>query len=92
MEDDYSLLPLAECMERAERRLAATVIYRALTVSILKRAVTKYYHHGVRYLRQLDVIAGKISEWRVFMDRKEYLDFLRQTHGRKSSFWKQYGR
>ena len=47
-----SLLPLADAMETAGRELAASVIYRALLESILKRAISKYYTHGVRYLKK----------------------------------------
>ncbi len=86
--DDYtSLLPMAEYMKQEARWLAATVIYRALTESILRRAVSKYYHHGVRYLRNLDVIAAKISDWHAYPDHTEYVDHLRHDHRRKSSFW-----
>ncbi len=89
--DYYStLLPLAESMEKEERWLAATVIYRALTDSILKRAVSKYYHHGVRYLRKLDSLAPMVTEWQGQADHAAYLQRLRQDHGRKTSFWSQY--
>src|SRR3989304_7535704 len=52
-----SLLPLAEAMEADGRPLPATVLYRALLDSILRRAQTKTYQHGVRYLKKLDRLA-----------------------------------
>lgn len=45
---------LAETMEQAGRRLCASVLYRALLDSILHRAKSKAYVHGVRYLKKLD--------------------------------------
>lgn len=86
----YSLLPLAECMEEDSRWLAATVIYRALIESTLQRKVSKYYHHGVRYLCKLDAIAPQITDWQGHGNHTEFLLRLRAVHGRKSSFWAQY--
>ncbi|MHB8252745.1 MAG: DUF6880 family protein [Acidiferrobacter sp.] len=86
-----SLLPLAEAMETAERHLVATIVYRALLDSILRRAKAKTYSHGVRYLKKLDRLAKSISDWRRLGDHNSYLQQLRQAHGRKSSFWSQYG-
>jgi len=87
-----SLLPLAEALETAERHLAATVVYRALLDSILRRGQTKTYPHGVRYLKKLDRLAKSIYDWRGVPDHNVYAEQLRQTHGRKSSFWSQYRR
>lgn len=58
-----NLLPLAEAMETAARHLAATVVYRALLDSILRRGQAKTYPHGVRYLKKLDRLAKSISDW-----------------------------
>jgi len=85
-----SLLPLAEAMETAERHLTATVVYRALLDSILRRGQTKTYPHGVRYLKKLERLAQSISDWRGVHDHNIYAEKLRQTHGRKSSFWSQH--
>jgi len=86
-----SLLPLAEAMETAERHLVATVVYRALLDSILRRARAKTYPHGARYLKKLDGLAQSVSDWRGLVDHKHYRQQLRQTHSRKASFWTQYG-
>lgn len=86
-----SLLPLARAMEADHRGLAATVCYRALLDSILQRGISKYYHHGVRYLRKLDDLAPSILDWQDIPAHTAYADGLRQAHGRKSSFWSRYG-
>jgi hypothetical protein len=85
-----SLLPLAESMEKSERWLAASMIYRALLDSILARAVSKYYHHGIKYLRKLDSLAPKVPDWKQFENHDSHVAALRQTHSRKHSFWAKY--
>ncbi|MDH5298684.1 MAG: hypothetical protein OEV91_06655 [Desulfobulbaceae bacterium] len=88
----YSLLPLAEAMEKAERHLAASMLYRALLDSILRRAHTKTYPHGVRYLKKLDALAPAIGNWQRFGRHEIYKTELKLAHGRKSSFWGKYDR
>ena len=86
----YSLLPLAQILEAKEKYLAASMIYRALLDSILLKARSKIYHHGVRYLKKLDLLAKLIPDWRGFEDHELYTERLRQKHGRKNSFWAKY--
>ncbi len=85
-----SLLSLAEAMGDDGRLLSATVIYRALLDSILRRAQSKTYLHGARYLKKLDRLAGSIPDWRKIETHTAYTERLRQVHGRKSSFWSRY--
>jgi hypothetical protein len=87
-----SLLPLAKAMESDARNLAATVIYRALLDSILRRGQTKTYPHGVRYLKKLDRLAKSVTDWRGQVNHDSYLQQVRQSHGRKYSFWSRYGK
>jgi hypothetical protein len=84
------LLPLAEAMEKDGRMLIATIIYRALLDSILRRAQSKYYTHGIRYLKKLDRLAEKVSDWRSVSPHADYHAGLRRDHGRKSAFWGKY--
>ena len=86
------LLALAEPMASEGRRLAATLLYRALLDSILERARAKAYHHGVDYLRELDRLACAIADWRGHEPHAEYRARLRTEHGRKKSFWGPYER
>ncbi|MGD9366030.1 MAG: hypothetical protein PVH87_10055 [Desulfobacteraceae bacterium] len=89
--DFYSgLLPLAEAMEAAGRPLCASIIYRALLDSILRRAYSKAYDHGVSYLKKLDTLAPAVSDWRGFGSHDVYLKHLRSQHARKYSFWPRY--
>jgi len=84
------LLSLAPAMDEKGRYLAASMIYRALLDSILNRGYTKAYPHGVRYLKKLDKLSALIDDWQSFEDHKIYMDKVRQSHGRKSSFWSKY--
>lgn len=88
----YQLLPWAKAFEKQGRFLAASVIYRALLELILRRAKSKYYTYGVRYLRKLDDLASKIEDWGAFPDHEDYKLNLRMEHKRKFSFWGRYDR
>ena len=91
---DYytGLLSLTEAMEKNGRWLVASMIYRALLDSILTRTVSKYYHHGIRYLKKLDGLAVNILDWRNVQDHESYKAGLLKNHGRKSSFWAGYSK
>ncbi|MBN1957780.1 MAG: hypothetical protein JW773_06225 [Desulfuromonadales bacterium] len=89
--DHYQfLLPLAETFESLARALTTSLLYRALLDSILRRARTKTYGHGARYLRKLDLLAKTVSDWRRIESHTAYVEQLRQKHGRKTSFWSRY--
>jgi hypothetical protein len=87
-----SLLPLAQRMEKDGRLLVASIMYRSLLDSILKRAVSKSYYYGVRYLGTLDRLAEQINDWESFPPHAQYKSELLQAHARKSSFWSRYQR
>lgn len=84
------LVPLAKAMESDGRRLCASIVYRALLGSILDRAYSKAYAHGVRYLKRLDRLSESVLDWSDFDDHDAYLENLRLQHGRKRSFWPRY--
>ena len=86
-----SLLPLAKALEEGGRLLGATLLYRSLLESILDRAQSRYYHHGVRYLKKLDALSFSIEDWRGLPPQKTYKEGLLEAHGRKRSFWSKYG-
>jgi len=84
------LLPLAKALEEGGRFLGATLVYRSLLESILDRAQSRYYHHGVRYLKKLDTLSPAINDWRGLLAHEEYKESLLEAHGRKRSFWSKY--
>jgi len=85
------LLPLAKALEEGGRFLGATLVYRSLLESILNRAQSRYYHHGVRYLKKLDVLSPSVKDWRGLPPHEDYKEGLLEVHGRKRSFWSKYG-
>ncbi len=87
-----NVLPLAELMEELGQTLTSTVLYRSLLESILARAISKYYTHGVRYLKKLDALAPRIDNWRDVENHDLYSQSLRRQHARKSAFWERYER
>lgn len=62
-EQYYSLAPLAESLEAKGLSLAVVAVYRALLEGNLTKALSKYYSHGVRYLRRFDALANQVSNW-----------------------------
>jgi hypothetical protein len=91
--DHYQfLLPLAETFASLARPLTASLLYRALLDSILRRARTTTYGHGVRYLCKLDLLAQTVNDWRDIEPHTVYVEQLRRQHGRKTSFWSRYER
>lgn len=89
--DQYYHLPtLAESLEAKGLYVAAVVIYRALLEANLARALSKYYSHGVRYLRRLDALANQVSDWRGIEPHADYAQKIKQQHGLKPAFWTKY--
>lgn len=86
--DLYYMLPdLAKAFVKEDKALAATLVYRALFISILERARTKGYRHAARYLQILQDLSEDISEWDAHQDQSSFLKELYQKHYRKTSFW-----
>ena len=73
----YYLKPWAVAFERQARFIVASILYRALLESILRRAKSKYYIHGVRYLRKLDDLALHIEDWGELGGHDDYKLVLR---------------
>ena len=86
-----SLLPLADEMAKAGQPLAASLLYRALLLSILERGYTKAYPHGIRYLKKLEKLAAAITDWQGVSGHAAFLEILHRDHGRKTSFWSKCG-
>lgn len=87
--DRYSqLLYLAETMEDGQRHVCASILYRALLDSILRRAKSKTYGHAAKYLRKLVALAKLVRDWGGVEDHHSYRSRLEEQHRRKHAFWK----
>jgi len=87
----WSLLPLGEKLEQKGRFFGATLCFRALLDSILKRGQPETYGHGANYLKRLNLLAAQIQEWGRVPDHSTYRKKIADEHGRKSKFWSTYG-
>lgn len=84
------LLAYVRAMEPAGKHMVVSLLYRSLLTDILERKYTKAYPHGVRYLRKLDALSPRISEWGRFEHHDAFKQRMKDEHGKKWSFWQQY--
>jgi len=82
-----TLLRLAKRLEEEGLYLSTVCLYRALLDSILERGVSKYYNHGLRYLKKLDELGAQVRKWQPLEPHIAYRTRLLEQHGRKRSFW-----
>ncbi|MCM2349682.1 MAG: hypothetical protein NDI69_06655 [Bacteriovoracaceae bacterium] len=80
----------AELFDLKKKVLVSTFTYRALLDSILERAYSKAYHHGVDYLVKLNEQADLIQDWKGGPTHNCYFENLKNDHKRKHGFWSQY--
>ncbi|RUO63666.1 hypothetical protein CWI71_00965 [Pseudidiomarina insulisalsae] len=71
--------------------LAAALCYRALIDDILSEARYKAYHYAARYFKQLIKLDDKITDYRGALIHADYLEKLKNRHGRKRAFWTKVG-
>jgi hypothetical protein len=83
----YSLLPLAQVLQRKGRSLGTVICYRALLVSILARGYAKAYGHGADYLHVLRRIDTQITDYCPLDTHLVFEQLTRRAHARKLSFW-----
>lgn len=84
------LLPLARTLVLQGRHFGASLIYRALTESILNHATYNAYSHGASYLKVLDQMAASVADWRGLPDHEAWRAAIHAAHHRKTSFWAHY--
>ena len=86
----YSLPSIAKELVKANIYLPTVVIYRALLEANVAKAISKYYRHGIRYLKELDKISPQIKDWKNIPPHTDYFADFKETHARKSAFWNNY--
>lgn len=87
--DRYSyLVPAASLLEK-QFPLEASILYRALIISILERAKSRYYHHAVTYYNQLQKLSEEITSYHSFDSHEQFIENLNLVHFRKKAFWSQ---
>ncbi len=83
-----SLALLVKQFEKEACLLAATACYRALLLDILKRGYSKAYAHAARYYKKLQALSDEIQDFQPLIGHAEFIDQLKNDHGRKTSFWR----
>ena len=87
-DNDYTYPTIARQLITHNFPLSASLIYRALLLSLLARANTKSYSHGANYLRILTETSPSINDWANHPTHQAFYADLQEKHARKSSFWK----
>jgi hypothetical protein len=85
----YDLLaPAAEALSH-DHAAAATILYRALLIDILKAARSQAYGHGARYLATLEELAADAdaAEAQGLDNHAAFRAGIEKAHGRKAAFW-----
>ncbi len=89
-ESYYALPVIAKKLVKSNMYLPAVVIYRALLEANVAKALSKYYRHGIRYLKELDKISPKVENWKHISHHTDYFAKFSEKHARKSAFWGKY--
>ena len=86
----YELGVYCESLELKDHFLAVSILYRALIASTLEKAISKYYHHAVGYLRKLGELEKQVGNWQSVLNHDDYVRELKFNHRLKKSFWSRY--
>ena len=68
--------------------LAATLMRRAMIKDTLDGAKSKRYRHAARHLAESRFCDAAISDYGNFPTHDQFVEALRQKHGRKYGFWR----
>ena len=83
----YELLgPASDALED-RYPLAATLLKRGLIDFALQNSRVKRYRHAARHLRECKNLAARVEGFAKFETHEAYLEELKWTHGKKTSFW-----
>lgn len=81
------LIGLAKQFDSHNCWLASTACYRSLLLDILSEGRSKAYHYAARYYKKLVLMAIEIEKFNPIDSHVVFLEKLRETHGKKRSFW-----
>jgi hypothetical protein len=89
-QDYVSLSPAADKLA-GKFPIAATLLYRRMAESILKRASANQYGYAVRDVRNCESLAGQLPADADIENHATFMVRLRHEHGRKWKFWELLG-
>jgi hypothetical protein len=83
----HTLTIAADALE-AEHPLAATLMRRAMILDTLTGAKSKRYRHAARHLAECWSCDAAIEDYCDFPPHAQFVETLKQAHGRKHGFWR----
>ncbi|SLN35284.1 DUF6880 family protein [Roseisalinus antarcticus] len=85
--DSYHLLTSAADILVAEHPLAATLMRRAMVEDTLNGAKSTRYRHAARHLAECKESEAAVEDFGTIQTHSQFVDTLKQSHGRKYGFW-----
>ncbi|WP_132248265.1 DUF6880 family protein [Primorskyibacter sedentarius] len=86
--DAYHTLTTAADTLAPEHPLAATLIRRAMVLDTLSGGKSKRYRYAARHLGDCQSSDAAIEDYGDFASHGQFLEMLKQDHGRKHGFWR----
>ena len=86
----HTLTTAADALE-AGHPLAATLMRRAMVLDTLSGGKSKRYRHAARHLAECQSCDAAIEDFGDHSTHAEFLELLKQEHGRKHGFWSLVG-
>ncbi len=83
----HTLTTAADALE-VEHPLAATLMRRAMVLDTLTGGKSKRYRHVARHLAECRSRDAAIEDYGDFPPHAQFLEALKQDHGRKHGFWR----
>ncbi len=83
----HTLATAADALE-AGHPLAATLMRRAMVLDTLTAGKSKRYRHAARHLAECQSCDAAIEDYGDLPSHKQFLEMLKQKHGRKHGFWR----
>mgnify|MGYP001790851379 CR=1 FL=1 len=85
--DHYELLTPAADALRERYPLAATLLWRSMIDFALSEGRASRYPYVAEHLKDCAAVAGQIHSFESYGSHDDYLEALKNSHERKSSFW-----
>lgn len=86
--DSYHTLTTAADALEAEYPLAATLMRRAMILDTLNGGKSKRYRYAARHLAECQSCDAVIENYGAYPPHLQFLEILKQEHGRKHGFWR----
>ena len=83
----HTLTKGADALE-AKHPLAATVMRRAMILDTLTEGKSTRYPHAARHLAECQSCDAAIEDYHDLPSHEQFLEALKQDHGRKHGFWR----